>query len=110
MSKVLENMTGVPKAPKFISIAPLGDGIYGIMADGRLFERKHDPRNFDGRDKDKWIWYEHKNLPGHVQQAIMSPWHSLIVLLADGRIFERARDGGTLTISYSWKEIELPTS
>lgn len=39
-------------------ICPSPNGIFALMEDGRLFERIRDPKNFDGRNPDKWIWVE----------------------------------------------------
>lgn len=41
-----------------VALCPTPSGMFALMQDGRIFERMRDPKNFDGRNPDRWIWVE----------------------------------------------------
>lgn len=93
-------------AIKQLCSSPLG--VFALTADGRLFERVHDPRNFDGRNPNKFVWQEYalKELPGKLMQICLSP-RGLFALTDEGRLFERVRDPN-LANAVKWFEHENP--
>ena len=96
------------KPDRVIGLAPSPAGFFAVSADGKLFQRVRDPKNFDGRNPDQWIWREYTT-PGPVEQVTVSPKGELILLLKDGRVVERERDKANIVVPHwVWKDIPSP--
>lgn len=102
---ILLGETALPDCLMGLIAAP--NGVFVVTAEGRLFQRVRDPKNFDGRNPDKWIWVEPK-VPGPVSLAVLTPKGDVMVLLKDGRLMERTRDSAVITQSWVWKDIPSP--